>query len=145
MEQIVSVRTSKSFSSGVSRDQRWAYGVRKNIWSRFDERNRTDICLVQIEICTDSVRIEKKNFLFVQTKYRQVSVITLDQTQSRFLSVFCLYEIKNIFSIVTDSVQILIWTRSVENHNWAYHNWFKNFQPIMISPLGPLVAPESLS
>ena len=43
-------------------DQRWAYGVRKKIWSRFDVRNRTDICLVQTKICTESVRIKKKYF-----------------------------------------------------------------------------------
>ena len=74
-----------------------------------------------------SVRIlyesKKYFFLFVQTKYRQVSVKPLDQTQSRFLSVFCLYEIKNIFSISTDSVQILIWTRSVQNlYGFAVRN-----------------------
>ena len=39
-------------------------------------------------ICTD----RKKNiFLSVQTKYRQISVKPLDQTESRFLSVFCMY------------------------------------------------------
>ena len=27
----------------VTCNERWAYGVWKNIWSRFDERNRTDI------------------------------------------------------------------------------------------------------
>ena len=78
--------------------QRWAYGVRIKIWSRFDVRNRTDICLIQIKICTESVRIEKNIFLSVQTKYRQISVKTLGQTESRFLSVFCLYGSKNIIS-----------------------------------------------
>ena len=34
---------------------------------------------------------EKNIFLSVQTKYRQISVKPLDQTESRFLSVFCLY------------------------------------------------------
>ena len=37
---------------------------------------------------------------------------------SRLKSERILYEIKNIFPFSTDSVQILIWTRSVQNLFW---------------------------
>ena len=102
-------------------EQTWANGLQIKIWSRFDVKNRTDISLDQIKICTESVLTRQNVFKSVQKNYRRKSGISLVRGFYRCWSVFCLYGFKIFFQVDTDFVQIFIWSRD--------HFWF--LKPIL--------------